>query len=275
MTDLTKRVAVVTGAAGGLGQAISRRLAKAGATVVLADVCEQERIDQVAKDIAAAGGKTYAVRADVSSSSEVDALFDDVKARFGTVHILVNNAAVVPARPQDEERRAKHYGYLTTPVPRDSLQFTSQVTDEEWKRFWGVNVDGVFYCTRAALRLMEPQRDGRIINVASVAGYSPISAHSPHYSATKGAVIAFSKAVAAEVAGANILVNVLAPGGIMTPDFKRYLDQVGEEKTRQLWQVVPLGRLGEPEEYAETVLHLAGDHFLVGQVISPNGGAVI
>ncbi|MGB3068935.1 MAG: SDR family NAD(P)-dependent oxidoreductase [Ottowia sp.] len=276
MTDLNKKIAVVTGAAGGLGQAISRRLATAGATVVLADICEPARLESLAQEIAKSGCKAFARRTDVSSSADVDALFAEVKARFGTVHILVNNAAIVPAQPEDEARRAKHYGYITTPVPRDTLKFTSQMSDEDWRRFWAVNVDGVFYGTRAALRLMEPQRSGRIVNVASVAGYSPISAHSPHYSATKGAVIAFSKAVAAEVAGANIFVNVLAPGGIMTPDFKRYLDQVGEEKARQLWQVVPLGRLGTPEEYAETVLHLVGaDHYLVGQVISPNGGSII
>lgn len=273
--NLNHRIAIVTGAAGGLGQAIARRLAAAGATVVVADICEQARIDRLVDDIHQRGGKAHGRRTDVSSSADVDALFAEVQARFGTVHILVNNAALVPVRPQDEARRAKHYGYLTTPVPRQSLQFTSGISDEEWRRYWAVNVDGVFYCTRAALRLMEPQRDGRIVNVASVAGYSPVSAHSPHYSATKGAVIAFSKAVAAEVAGANIFVNVLAPGGIVMPDFERYLDQVGEEKARQLWQIVPLGRLGTPEEYAETVLHLAGDHYLVGQVISPNGGCVI
>lgn len=275
MNRLDHRIAVVTGAAGGLGQAICRTLAAAGAVVVAADICAQERLDRLVDEIREQGGAAHARRTDVSSSADVDALFAEVQQRFGTVHILVNNAAIVPARPEDEARRAAHYGYLTTPVPRTSLQFTSRISDEEWRRYWAVNVDGVFYCARAALRLMEPQRDGRIVNVASVAGYSPVSAHSPHYSASKGAVIAFTKALAAEVAGANILVNALAPGGIMTPDFERFLTQASEEQRRQLWQIVPLGRLGAPEEYARTVLHLAGDHYLVGQVISPNGGAVI
>ena len=109
-------------------------------------------------------------------------------------------------------RRNRHYTYLTTPVPRQSLEFTSNITDDEWHRWWGVNVHGTFYCTREALKLMQPQKYGRIINIASLSGMSGLSAHSPHYSATKGAVIAFTKAVAAEVAGSNIYVNVMAPG---------------------------------------------------------------
>lgn len=194
---------------------------------------------------------------------------------FGTVHILVNNAALVPGRPQDEVRRNKHYGYLTTPQPRQSLQFTSQTTDEDWHRWWGVNVHGVFYCTREALKRMEPQREGKIINVASIAGISAASAHSPHYSATKGAVIAFTRAVAAEVAGANIFVNAMAPGGVQTPMFDTYLERISEAQRNQLWQIIPAGRLGTMQEYANTVLFLGGNHYLVGQVISPNGGAVI
>ena len=109
-------------------------------------------------------------------------------------------------------RRNRHYTYLTTPVPRQSLEFTSNITDEEWHRWWGVNVHGTFYCTREALKLMQPQKYGRIINIASLSGMSGLSAHSPHYSATKGAVIAFTKAVAAEVAGSNIYVNVDGAG---------------------------------------------------------------
>jgi 3-oxoacyl-[acyl-carrier protein] reductase len=122
---------------------------------------------------------------------------------------------------------------------------------------------------------MQPQRYGRIVNIASVAGTSAKSAHSPHYSATKGAVIAFSRSVATEVAGANIFVNVMAPGGVATPDFNAYLAQIGEDGRNRLWQGCPSGRFGTPEEYAATVLHLASDeHYLVGQVVSPNGGSV-
>ncbi|MCY1453750.1 3-oxoacyl-[acyl-carrier-protein] reductase FabG [compost metagenome] len=133
----------------------------------------------------------------------------------------------------------------------------------------------MFYCTREALKLMEAQQYGRIINLASIAGFSTISAHSPHYCATKGAVIAFTKSVAAEVAGGNILVNALAPGGVSTPFFEEYLDSIGDEARNRFWQVVPAGRFGQMKEYAAMATYLAGDHYFVGQVISPNGGAVI
>lgn len=272
---LQNKIALVTGAAGGLGQGIAKALAAEGALVVVNDFCEEARIQAVVHEIEAAGGRAWGIRADVGNSAAVQAMFDATAEHFGTVHILVNNAAVLATRPQDEPRRVKHYDYLTKPVPRESLQFTSQISDEEWLRFWDVNVHGVFYCTRAALRLMEPQREGKIINIASVAGFSAMSAHSPHYSATKGAVIAFSKSVAAEVAGSNIFVNVVAPGGVQTQDFDNYLAHVGEEAQRRFWQVIPAGRLGSIDEYAQTVTYLAGSHYFVGQVLSPNGGAVI
>ncbi len=123
---------------------------------------------------------------------------------------------------------------------------------------------------------MEPRREGKIINIASIAGISGYSAHSPHYSATKGAVVAFTKAVAADVAGANIFVNAIAPGGVMTPDFAAYFARSTEEEKNRLNQLIPLGRLGTVEEYASLAVYLASDgHYLVGQIISPNGGVVI
>ncbi len=272
--NLKGRVALVTGAGRGMGSALAKALAGAGARVAICDI-DVLAMEETRAAIEVGGAECLAVRCDVSSSSDVSHMFAAIVERFGTLHILANNAALIPSRPADAERRNKHYGYMTTPVPRQSLGFTSNMSDEEWLRYWAVNVHGVFYCTREALKLMEPQRDGKIINIASVAGFSPMSAHSPHYSATKGAVIAFTKSVAAEVAGANIFVNAMAPGGVMTPEFAKYLETIGEEKSNQLWQVVPSGRLGTMEEYASMVTYLAGEHYLVGQVISPNGGMVI
>lgn len=270
--ELSGKVALVTGAAAGLGRAIALAFARAGGRLVICDINDQG-LAETATSIEALGAECLALRCDVSSSSNVASMFDKACDRFDTVHVLVNNAAVIPTRPENEARRTKHYAYLTTPVPRQSLGFTSSMSDEEWLRFWDVNVHGVFYCTREALRRMEPQRDGKIINIASVAGLSAYSAHSPHYSATKGAVIAFTRSVAAEVAGANIFVNAIAPGGIHTEVFHAYLEKIGEEKRNQFFQLIPLGRLGTPDEYASLALYLACDgHFLVGQVISPNGG---
>jgi 3-oxoacyl-[acyl-carrier protein] reductase len=272
---LKNKVALVTGAAGGLGKAIAVAMAQEGASVVVCDINEQG-LAATEKDIKALGVPCLARRCDVSSSDAVAQMFRDAATRFGTVHILVNNAAIVPTRPEDEVRRRRHYAYLTTPVPRQSLHLTSSLSDEDWHRYWGVNVHGVFYCTREALRLMEPQREGKIINIASIAGISAYSAHSPHYSATKGAVIAFTRAVALDVAGANIFVNAIAPGGVLTPDFAAYFERSTEEERNRFNQLVPLGRLGTVEEYASLAVYLAADgHYLVGQVISPNGGIVM
>ncbi len=192
---------------------------------------------------------------------------------LGPVEVLINNAALVPGEADDEARRSKHYAYITTPVPRGTLGFTSAISDAEWLRYWGVNVHGVFFCTRAALRQMEPRGYGRIVNIASIAGLSAYSAHSPHYSATKGAVIAFTRAVAAEVAGANIFINAIAPGGVATPMFDDYLARLDEDARNRMFQFVPAGRLGTMDEYAGLAAYLAGDkHYLAGQIISPNGG---
>lgn len=272
---LTDRVAVVTGAAGGLGSAIARRFAQEGARLVLCDINETA-LQELAQELCASGVQCLALPCDVSSSESVDRLFAAADDRFGTVHILVNNAALVPDRPADEQRRQQHYGLLTQPVPRQSLGITREMSDAEWRRFWGVNVDGTFYCTRAALRRMEPQGYGRIVNISSIAGISGASAHSPHYSASKGAIVAFTRAVAAEVAGANVLVNAIAPGAIETPAFQQYLQGLQPAQLNALWQIIPLGRMGRPEEYAALAAHLAsGECYLVGEIINASGGAVI
>ena len=135
---------------------------------------------------------------------------------------------------------------------------------------------GVFYCTRAALRLMEPRRSGKIVNIASIAGLGPMSTHSPGYSATKAGVISLTRTTALDVAGANIYVNAIACGGVLTPALADYLARATDEQKSRLYQMIPLGRLGTPREYASLAVYLASDeHYLVGQVISPNGGAVI
>ncbi|WP_373376295.1 SDR family NAD(P)-dependent oxidoreductase [Cupriavidus nantongensis] len=272
---LTNKIALVTGVGPGLGQGIAVALARAGADLVICDI-NPASLAAAREAVLAEGRRCLSVVCDVSSSQQVADMFAQARETFGTVHILVNNAALTPNRPVDTERRNQLYAYLQTPVPRASLGFTSEITDEEWLRYWGVNVHGTFYCTREALRLMQPQRYGRIVNIASIAGISSRSAHSPHYSATKGAVIAFTRSVAMEVAGANIYVNAMAPGGVATPAFNDYLEKIGEDGRNRLWQSCPAGRFGTVEEYAATVLHLASDeHYLVGQIISPNGGSAI
>jgi 3-oxoacyl-[acyl-carrier protein] reductase len=273
--QLHQRVAIITGAAGGLGQGLARRFAREGARLALLDI-NLDGANALAAELSANGTQCLALACDVSDSAAVDQAFATVEQHFGQLDILVNNAALVPERPADEERRRRHYALLTQPVPRQSLGITREMSDEEWKRFWAVNVDGVFHCTRAALRYMEPRRYGRIINIASIAGISAMSAHSPHYSASKGAVVAFTRAVAYEVAGANVQVNAICPGGVMTPAFAHFLEQQSPEQLAALNQILPLGRIGDPDEYAALATHLAAeDCYLVGTIINASGGTVI
>ena len=272
LNSVEQRVCVVTGGARGLGRSIAAALGAAGARIALCDVLVEE-LEHTAAELRKVGCDVFAAPCDVSDSAAVDGFFTAVERALGPVEVLVNSAALVPGGPEDEARRNRHYAYLTTPEPRDSLRFTSAMTDAEWLRFWGVNVHGVFFCTRAALRQMEPRRYGRIVNIASIAGLSALSAHSPHYSATKGAVIAFTRSVGAEVAGANVFVNAIAPGGVGTAMFDEYLARLDPEARDRFYQLIPAGRLGTMEEYAGLVVYLAGDgHYLAGQVISPNGG---
>ncbi len=274
MSSVEGRVCVVTGAARGLGQAIAAALGAAGGRLALCDVIEDE-LAETADALRTQGIEVLDARCDVGDSKAVDDFFARVERELGPVETLVNNAARVPGGPEDEVRRSRHYTYLTTAEPRRSLQFTSSMSDAEWLKYWDVNVHGLFYCTRAALRQMEPRSYGRIVNIASLAGHSSLSAHSPHYSASKGAVIAFTRSVGAEVAGSNIFVNAIAPGGVATKMFEDYLGKLAPEAQAALFQMIPAGRLGTLEEYAGLALYLAGDnHYLAGQVISPNGGMI-
>lgn len=272
---LQGQVALVTGAGRGLGGCIAQALAREGASLVVCDV-DADALEDTRTRLSALGQPVLAQVCDVSDREAVDALFETTRTHFGQLDVLVNNAARIPNTPAETQRRNVHYAYATTPMPRQSLGVVSGLSDDDWLKWWGVNMHGVFYCTRAALRLMEPRCRGQIINIASVAGLGAASMHSPGYSATKAGVISLTRTTAYDVAGANIQVNAIACGGVMTPPFEAYLAQACESERRSLLQMMPLGRLGQPEEYAALAVFLAGGgHYLVGQVISPNGGCVI
>ncbi|MDM0052887.1 SDR family NAD(P)-dependent oxidoreductase [Variovorax sp. J22R115] len=272
---LAGKVALVTGAGPGLGGVIAEAMADEGAQLVLCNI-DQGALQYTQSRLEAQGVQCLALRCDVSDSAAVDAMFAQAVQRFGTVDILVNNAARVPNAPAEEARRNLHQQYVTTPMPRQSLGIVSSLSDDDWLKWWGVNMHGVFFCTRAALRLMEPRRSGKIINIASIAGLGAGSTHSPGYSATKAGVVSLTKTSALDVAGANIYVNAIACGGILTPPLEDYLARASEEQRNRVNQLIPLGRVGRPEEYASLAVYLASDeHYLVGQVISPNGGMII
>ena len=270
--QLENKVALVTGANGGLGKGIVKAYINEGAKVALCD--KNEIAPQFIQEIVEMGGEYLELKCDITSSQQVREAFNKVVERFGTLDILVNNAARVPDDPQSDERRNRHYALLTKPIPRQSLEITKNISDEEWMSYFGVNVHGAFFCIREALKIMEEKKSGKIINIASISGISAMSAHSPHYSASKAALVGLTKSVAVEVAGAGISVNCIAPGGIATPALKSYIDSLGEQGRNEMFQLVPMGRVGEVEEYASLAVYLASDAagYLVGQIISPNGG---
>ena len=272
---LKDKVAVITGASSGLGLGIAHAYAREGAKVVI-NGRRQEAIDAAVDEVSGHGGEVLGISADVACPAEVAAMFEQVVRRFGTVDILVNNAAYLNRDAAAVKARADFMELMTEPVPKHSLGVTVNMSDEKWRATMSVSVDGVFHCTREALRFMEEQRSGRIINVASTAGISGLSAHNSAYSAAKGAVVAFTRAVALEVIGANINVNCIAPGGIASTGLETTA-RASPLMAQRVFQLIPQGRLGRIDEYTPLAVFLASDEasYMVGQVISPNGGLVV
>jgi 3-oxoacyl-[acyl-carrier protein] reductase len=244
VTRLDDKVAIVTGAARGLGRAISESLARAGAKIACVDV-NVDTLKETVGAICAAGGTAEAWGCDVTDSKRVGEVVDEVVAKWGGLHILVNNAGVT----------------------RDAL--IMRMKDEQWDLVLGINLRGTFLFTRAAARPMLKGRSGRIINIASVSGLmgNPGQAN---YSASKAGVIGLTRTVARELAGRAITVNALAPGFIATD----MTAKLGEQILEQVKKEIPLGRLGDPQDIADAVVFLASDSasFITGQVLAIDGG---
>ena len=261
-------VVAVTGGGSGIGAAICHRFAADGALVAALDV----RLEGAAQTIAAIGAG-LAVHADVSDSAAVDEALARVERELGPIEVLVNNAGAVGAAHLgrvmpllERQREEAAAGEVTTPL--DALV---RVTDGEWRTLLAVHLDGTFFCTRAAARLMAPRGRGVIVNMASVCGIEGCTGH-PHYSAAKAGILGFTKAVAKELIVQGIRVNAVAPGHV---DTSRLRDQLDESR-RVVAASTPAGRLARPEEIAATVAFLASDDaaYFVGATLSPNGGLI-
>jgi NAD(P)-dependent dehydrogenase (short-subunit alcohol dehydrogenase family) len=243
--SLDGRVAVISGAGSGMGAEHARELARRGARVGLADIT-LEAAERVAASIGADGGEALSCACDVRDGESVQAFLAAVVAAFGGVDVVVSNAGI-----GDDER-----GLADT-------------TYEQWREQFAVHADGAFHLTRAALPWLERSAHGRIVLVASQwAQRGPGFAHG--YCAAKGALLAFGRNLAAELAPRGILVNVIAPGTIATP-------MTAGEDLQAISRHIPLGRVGDPAEVAELVAFLASDasSFITGQTIAINGGAVM
>jgi 3-oxoacyl-[acyl-carrier protein] reductase len=204
-------------------------------------------------------------------------MFAEIETRYDGLDILVNNAGIARAPGEDLEARrrtgeARLGEFLGGEGIRTHWDTTETMSDETWHRMIAVHLNGTFFCTREALRLMGRRNRGAIVNLSSIAALTGLETV-PHYSAAKGGILSFTRAVAREVASRNIRVNAICPGFIDTPMTRIVPDLVRTVVTRQ----TPLGRWGEPREVATTALFLASDDsaFFTGQWLSPNGGLFV
>jgi len=245
---LSGKTAIVTGARRGIGHAIALALAREGANVVVSDISQKD-CQRVVDEIEELGKKGLALKCDVSSSDDVEDMVKRTVAEFGRVDILVNNAGILTFKP-----------FL-------------ELTDEDWDKTLNVNLKGQFLCARSAGRVMIKNKWGRIINIASISSGGcgiafPLIAH---YTASKGAVVALTEALALELTSQGINVNAICPGAIDTDMAK------GVKKGGQLAQVlarIPKGRLGQPEEIASLTVFLASEEsdYISGAAIVIDGG---
>lgn len=270
--QLAGQVALITGAGSGIGRAVARRFAAEGAMVAVNDI-RAEAAEAVAGEIAAAGGRAMAVPADVADGRQALKMFTRFLTAWDRLDVVVNNAGAVFLRPEVvANMEAQLEEIAATGRPATPLFATQTLEDGVWRRTLEIHVDGTFHCTREALKVMEVRRSGCIINMSSVAGLVGL-AGVPEYSAAKGAILAFTKAVAREVAPFGIRVNAIAPGFIDTP----LLADLSPRLRTAFAAGSPLGRLGTADEVAAAALFLAGSEaaFMIGQVISPNGGFAV
>jgi len=272
---LKDRIALVTGGGSGLGRAISLLFAEEGAHVIVNELRLEAAEQTVASMKGPAGGR--AIQADVADSAQVKAMFATIEREVGGLDILVNNAGIAfgPGDDRQEVNRKSEalvMELLSGQGGQTHLDVTQNLSDESWRRMLAVHVDGTFFCTREALRLMSKKNRGAIVNLSSVAALTGLEVV-PHYSAAKGAILAFTRAVARDVASRGIRVNAICPGYIDTPMTERMSPLI---RTAVLART-PLHRVGEAHEVAATALFLVSDDssFFTGQWLSPNGGLFI
>ena len=246
--NLTGKVALVTGASRGIGQATAIELAKAGADIVVNFIGNEAVAQETVAAIEALGRKAIKIKADVGNAEDVQAMVDEAVAAFGHIDILVNNAGIT----------------------RDGLLI--RMKDSDWDDVLNINLKGVYLVTKAVAKLMVKQRAGRIINMTSVSGVTG-NVGQANYAAAKAGVIGFTKTCAKELASRGITVNAVAPGFIETA----MTDVLPEKIKEGIAATVPFGRMGQPEEIASVVTFLASDFasYITGQVLNVDGGMVM
>lgn len=238
---LKNQVALVTGAGMGIGRGIALSLAKEGYSVAIADINEAA-LETVAKEITALGSKVLVIKCDVSNKISVDEMVTKTVTELGSLNVVVNNAGIYPFKPFID------------------------ITEADWDKVMSVNLKSVFLCSQAASKVMST--GGRIINISSIAslvGFSGLA----HYCASKGGINSMTRVLALELAEKQITVNAIAPGAIETPGASS-----NEDVKKQTLMMIPLSRMGQPEDIAGAVVFLASSSasYITGQTIVVDGG---
>jgi len=247
MGQLDGQIALVTGAARGIGQAIALKLAADGADLALCDL-KAEWLEETTAKAKALGRRVECYSVDVSNGDAVNETVKAIEKDFGQIDVLVNNAGIT----------------------KDGLLM--RMSEDDWDAVLNVNLKGVFLFTKAVMRGMMKKRTGSIVNIASIIGLIG-NAGQANYAASKGGVIAFTKTVARELSSRNIRCNAIAPGFIRT----KMTDELSEEVQQKMLTQIPLNRFGDPEDVANVAAFLAGNasSYVTGQVISTCGGMVM
>lgn len=246
--DLTGKIAIITGGSSGIGEASAYGLAVAGATVVVGGR-NMEQAQKIAASLVERGYSCEAYRVDVTDSLSVDAFVRYAAEKYGRLDILFSNAGILKDKAVE------------------------QITDADWDKTMSTNVNGTFYCCRSALKYMKKQRYGKIIITSSIGGKMTHPAPGVDYTASKGALLAFTRHLANQVSQYGITVNAIAPGSVMTPMIRHR----SEEQHKDVARKIPMLRLGSPQEVAGSVIYLASDcsDFITGEILDINGGLYI
>lgn len=249
MINLKDRVTLITGASRGIGRAAAEMFAEVGSHVVINYQKDEKAALEVRAACESQGVKALAIQANVAKKGEVDRMVAETVQAFGRIDVVVNNAGVWIHNPIDD------------------------MTEERLRESVDINLMGTFYVCMAVAPIMKRQRSGVIVNISSTAGQRGEAFYSP-YAATKGGVISLTKSLAPELSDYGIRVNCVAPGWVQTDMAAEALAGAGGEKVRS---VIPLGRVGRPEELAGPIVFMASDlaTFITGEILNVNGGAVL
>ena len=246
--SLEGKVALVTGASGGIGGAIALKLASEGASIGVHYNATKSNAEKICEDVRVAGGLGIPIQADVTDSSQVQRMFDDLERVYGSVDILVNNAG----------------------INKDGLLI--RMSDSDWDEVIRVNLKGAFLCSRAAAKVMLKKRSGRIITISSIVGLVG-NLGQANYAASKAGLIGLTKSLARELASRNVTVNALTPGFVEVGMVNSMTKEMKEMVTAR----IPMGRLGSPEDVAALAGFLASEEagYITGQAFSVDGGLVL